>query len=231
MRSKGPDASRPDRADLPVLSRALGLDAPALDAVVPALRSWRERQQEGSVVDSWRYRVTWRPSAEATAPRLSGTWPLVIPQGYEEDPLTLLPERALTAHGAAPVRIVVDAAAAERGGVLPDGVQAAGVLSLLALDQRPYGPVPGVSAGLAATAVLVQALAPRPAVPVPPRAERNRSRSRRRVVGIRAGPRPPVSLGSGGSRPTAARRSSSWGTPSQLVSTLWRNFATSWAEG
>ncbi|MFF2791070.1 SDR family NAD(P)-dependent oxidoreductase [Streptomyces sp. NPDC058049] len=147
-----------DRADLPVLSRALGLDAPALDAVVPALRSWRERQQEGSVVDSWRYRVTWRPSAEATAPRLSGTWPLVIPQGYEEDPLTLLAERALTAHGAAPVRIVVDAAAAERGGVLPDGVQAAGVLSLLALDQRPHGPVPGVSAGLAATAVLVQEL-------------------------------------------------------------------------
>jgi acyl transferase domain-containing protein len=149
-----------DRADLPVLSRALGLDESALDTVVPALRSWRERQQEDSVVDSWRYRVTWRPAAAQTAPpRLSGVWPLVVPLGYEEDALTLIAERALTAHGAQPVRIVVDAAAVERGGVLPDGAEsAAGVLSLLALDKRPYGRVPGVSAGLAATAALVQEL-------------------------------------------------------------------------
>ncbi|WP_162684419.1 type I polyketide synthase [Streptomyces populi] len=149
-----------DRADLPVLSRALGLEGSALETAVPALRSWRERQQEGSVLDSWRYRVTWRrAAAQAAPPRLSGRWPLVVPLGYEEDALTLLAERALSAHGAQPVRIVVDAAAVERGGVLPEGVQeAAGVLSLLALDKRPYGRVPGLSTGLAATAALVQEL-------------------------------------------------------------------------
>ncbi|MFD9396570.1 type I polyketide synthase [Streptomyces sp. NPDC060000] len=148
-----------EHADLPVLSRALGLEEGALDTVVPALRSWRERRREDSAVDSWRYRVTWRPAAHTAPPRLRGSWPLVIPQGYEEDSLTLLAERALTAHGAEPVRIVVDAAAAERGAVLPDGLEtAAGVLSLLALDKRPYGRVPEVSAGLAATAALVQEL-------------------------------------------------------------------------
>ncbi|MDQ0577955.1 hypothetical protein QF030_000133 [Streptomyces rishiriensis] len=41
-----------DHAGLPVLSRALGLDAGALDTVLPALLSWRERWQEDSVVDS-----------------------------------------------------------------------------------------------------------------------------------------------------------------------------------
>ncbi|MEE1825227.1 SDR family NAD(P)-dependent oxidoreductase, partial [Streptomyces sp. BE20] len=57
-----------DRADLPALAAELGVDTAAVAEVLPALASWRTRSRERSLVDGWRYRVTWQPAAEAGTP-------------------------------------------------------------------------------------------------------------------------------------------------------------------
>ncbi|WP_444978676.1 SDR family NAD(P)-dependent oxidoreductase, partial [Actinoplanes derwentensis] len=51
-----------ERGDLPALAGHLGIPAEALEPVLPALTAWRERGRERSVVDSWRYRITWKPA-------------------------------------------------------------------------------------------------------------------------------------------------------------------------
>ncbi len=96
--------------------------------------------------DSWRYRVAWRPVAEPdTPPELSGTWQVLVPEGYEHDELVTDVVAALTAHGAK-----VETAAT------PDGGAYAGVLSLLALDESPHPEHPELSRGLAATLALTR---------------------------------------------------------------------------
>uniref|UniRef100_UPI00099EDB0F type I polyketide synthase n=1 Tax=Streptomyces graminilatus TaxID=1464070 RepID=UPI00099EDB0F len=75
-------------ADTAALAETLGLDAGAerssLDAVLPALASWRRRSQDRTTVDAWRYRVRWSPLAAGpgTTPSgtLSGTWLVVTPE-------------------------------------------------------------------------------------------------------------------------------------------------------
>ncbi|GFJ85360.1 hypothetical protein Phou_095400 [Phytohabitans houttuyneae] len=52
-----------EREDVDSLSSALEVDGAALSTVVPALSSWRRRRQERSIVDGWRYEVTWEPIA------------------------------------------------------------------------------------------------------------------------------------------------------------------------
>ncbi|MEV4296121.1 type I polyketide synthase, partial [Microbispora rosea] len=66
-----------DRADLPALAAELGVDTAAVAGVLPALASWRARGRERSLVDGWRYRVTWRPAADPGKTQLFGTWALV----------------------------------------------------------------------------------------------------------------------------------------------------------
>ncbi|WP_307848856.1 type I polyketide synthase, partial [Microbispora oryzae] len=69
-----------DRADLPALAAELGVGTEAVAGVLPALASWRARGRERSLVDGWRYRITWRPASDpARDPAkagLSGTWAL-----------------------------------------------------------------------------------------------------------------------------------------------------------
>ncbi|GAB3533883.1 hypothetical protein GCM10027575_79860 [Phytohabitans suffuscus] len=62
-----------EREDVDSLSCALEVDGAALSTVVPALSSWRRRRQERSIVDGWRYEVTWQPVAPAQ-PAPSGPW-------------------------------------------------------------------------------------------------------------------------------------------------------------
>ncbi|NBH02453.1 SDR family NAD(P)-dependent oxidoreductase, partial [Amycolatopsis sp. SID8362] len=67
------------------LARDLAVDESLADAIQPALQAWRTRHREANTLESWRYRVTWRPHPIA-AERLSGTW-LVIgtaPAGIAE---------------------------------------------------------------------------------------------------------------------------------------------------
>nr|WLE93511.1 PKS T1(KS-AT-KR-KS-AT-DH-KR-KS-AT-KR-KS-AT-KR) [Streptomyces sp.] len=146
------------------LGTLLEVDEGALKSVLPALRSWRERSRNKSTVDSWRYRVEWRPVTEPAASALSGSWPVLVPSGHEDSELVTSVLAALSAHGAKAVPVVVDATDLDRvaladrlSGVL-DAEPPAGVLSLLALADGHH-PRHRVELGLAATVLAVQALA------------------------------------------------------------------------
>ncbi|WP_425574847.1 type I polyketide synthase, partial [Streptantibioticus ferralitis] len=142
-----------ERDDWSALAAELELSADQpLSAVVPALSAWRRQQRERSAVDGWRYRVTWKPVTDRPAQALTGTWLLVVPAAKSDDELVDAVTQALATRGVNVDRVNVDTAEATRPGLaeqLAEHRAADGVLSLLALDE---------SAGLTASAVLVQAL-------------------------------------------------------------------------
>uniref|UniRef100_UPI003D33FD75 type I polyketide synthase n=1 Tax=Actinoplanes sp. G11-F43 TaxID=3424130 RepID=UPI003D33FD75 len=97
-------------------------------------------------VDDWRYRITWQLSQPGgVAPVLSGTW-LVV----GTDPVGPAVVEALTSHGAEVVTVP------ELDATLLAG--AAGVVSLLALDETPDLDYPWLATGLTATVELVKAV-------------------------------------------------------------------------
>ncbi|QDP80092.1 SDR family NAD(P)-dependent oxidoreductase [Nocardia otitidiscaviarum] len=139
-----------ERADLPALARELGSqDQEALAAALPVLAGWRQRKRDQSVVDSWRYRVTWAPLT-TTAHELSGTWFAVMPPSHREDADVSAVLTALRDSGA-DVRIghVAD---------IGDGSELTGVVSLLAFDEEPDDTHPALPRGLTATVALIQTL-------------------------------------------------------------------------
>ncbi|MFD6180793.1 type I polyketide synthase, partial [Streptomyces goshikiensis] len=149
-----------DNADLDALAAALEIDADQpLSAVLPALSAWRRRRADRSVVDGWRYGVTWKPLGEPDGGRPSGTW-LVVTAGPG------LPEvaDALRERGVDVREVALDAAATDRAVVAERlaealaGNRADGVLSLLALAEAPHPAHPAAPAGLLLTGALVQAL-------------------------------------------------------------------------
>uniref|UniRef100_UPI000B0632AE type I polyketide synthase n=1 Tax=Microtetraspora niveoalba TaxID=46175 RepID=UPI000B0632AE len=94
-----------EREDLAELAATLRLeDAPGvLDDVVPALSSWRRSRRQESIVDSWRYRVEWKPlNGLRDAATLTGTWVLV---SSGETSLAGEAENALRAGGARTARL------------------------------------------------------------------------------------------------------------------------------
>ncbi|MFB8039064.1 SDR family NAD(P)-dependent oxidoreductase, partial [Streptomyces sp. NPDC056004] len=141
-----------ERADLSGLAGDLELSADApLGEVLPALSSWRRRQQQRSEVDGWRYRVTWKPiqpASQSKAGALSGRWLLVAPQFGPADVADWC-ESGLRAAGAQVVRT--------NGTDLPPTLDLAGVVSLLGIDDSALDQ--GVSPGLSSTLHLVQNLA------------------------------------------------------------------------
>ncbi|WP_405652503.1 type I polyketide synthase [Streptomyces sp. RK9] len=180
------------REDLEGLAETLELDQEAsLKSVLPALATWRRRQQEQHEVEALRYRVTWKPlsgdRAAGAGPAFGGTWALVVPAGAVGHPWSAAAEEALAAAGAHVRRVVVGDEAVDRtamarllresgeGTAASDGGGSAvvGVLSLLALDERPYGhaasgddsandqpgpDAPALTWGMAATLALTQAV-------------------------------------------------------------------------
>ncbi|MGW3233773.1 type I polyketide synthase, partial [Kitasatospora sp. NPDC001095] len=97
-----------EREDVAALAATLAVDGTGpqddLLPLLPLLSSWRRRNRDDRTVDGWRYRVTWQPTAAATAAAtLSGTWVLV--PGDAAPDLVEAAERALTAHGAAVHRL------------------------------------------------------------------------------------------------------------------------------
>ncbi|MEV8019755.1 type I polyketide synthase [Streptomyces sp. NPDC086554] len=166
-----------DEGDLNAVARTLGLPhdesaaeagpTDALGELVPALSAWRRRRQERTVLDDWRYRVTWRPlpGSAVTAP-LAGTWLVVNSSGQDAtgtewtESLT----SALTERGAQVVPVTYDAGRTDRTALaallreLPDAADAVGVVSLLAFDETPHPDHPDLAAGVAGTLTLVQAL-------------------------------------------------------------------------
>ncbi|WP_455431165.1 type I polyketide synthase [Streptomyces anandii] len=172
-----------DSEDLAALTEALGVDADQpLSAVLPVLSAWHRRGRDRSTVDRWRYRVTWQPLTQTVHRPLTGTWLLVTPAGLADDPWVTAAARMLADSGVTVRHCEIDAAADDRTAVVerlraaltpaddpesPDAAATAGVpgattptgvLSLLALDERPHAQYEEVPAGLAATTALVQAL-------------------------------------------------------------------------
>ena len=152
-----------ERADLDALAGTLGVDGDkSLREVLPALSGWRRQRRDQSVVDSWRYRVEWKPVEGSTTAVLSGTWLLVASAGEAEHEWVGAITEALVERGVEVWRVVL--AEADRGGLaaqlgeaLADGLLVSGVLSLVALGKRPCDES-GVPGGVAGTVTLVQAL-------------------------------------------------------------------------
>ncbi|MGK5728821.1 type I polyketide synthase, partial [Streptomyces sp. URMC 124] len=147
-----------EREDAESLATALGVGADAsLSAILPRLSAWRRQRREQSVVDGWRYRVTWKPLGTLPEPTASGAW-LLVTAGDSE--WTASVRTALAERGPEPVTLVAgpgtDRVALARE--LAAAGPVAGVLSLLAEDENDSAAHPGLSHGLAATLCLVQAL-------------------------------------------------------------------------
>ncbi|WP_302185204.1 type I polyketide synthase, partial [Streptomyces sp. AC627_RSS907] len=66
-----------EKGDVEELADRIGVEATELATLVPALASWRARGRERSLIDGWRYRVTWQPATVTGHGRLTGTWLLV----------------------------------------------------------------------------------------------------------------------------------------------------------
>ncbi|MEU0839171.1 type I polyketide synthase [Streptomyces sp. NPDC005962] len=160
-----------DREDWQALATELAVDGDEqVSALLPALAAWRKQAREQSTVDGWRYRVTWKPLAEAQSgagqsARLSGAWLVVTPA--TEDTWTDAVAGVLAERGADVRRIVVDPGTEGREQLTErlraaltdtDGIPFTGVLSLLALDGRPHPRHGSVPAGVAGQFALVQAL-------------------------------------------------------------------------
>ncbi|WP_067467728.1 type I polyketide synthase [Actinomadura macra] len=135
----------------------------SLAALLPALSGWRRERGERSTVDSWRYRIGWRRVDAPAAADPLGSWLLVRAAGTTDDWADHL-TRVLEAGGGQVRRLEVDPhleraglAALLRGDTKEGPV--VGVLSLLALDERPHERFPGLGVGLSGTLALVQALA------------------------------------------------------------------------
>ncbi|MDT0612242.1 type I polyketide synthase [Streptomyces lancefieldiae] len=153
-----------DSGDVDELGRTLSPDADrdpeALRTVMSVLSAYRRQQREASAADSWRYRIAWRPVSGTPAASLSGTWLVVLPLHGVRPDWAGGCVAALTAAGARVVQVEVDAAGTGRQTLaarLRDAVDTPvdGVLSLLALDERPS---PVVPAGFTGTVALLQAL-------------------------------------------------------------------------
>ena len=133
--------------------------------VLPALASWRQRARDRSATEGWRYRISWLPVTDPDLVAVSGTWLMVVPAAQRGE-LAQGCVRALAAHGAQVVLAEVGVGELDRevlatriGQVLVSGIsEISGVVSLLALGEGSAPGHPVVSAGLAGTLALVQAL-------------------------------------------------------------------------
>ncbi|BBB02225.1 putative modular polyketide synthase [Actinacidiphila reveromycinica] len=152
--------------DLSTVAETLALDGEAegLSGLVPALAAWHGRERNRAVTDRWRYRETWTGVAEpAAGARPTGSWLLVTPSG--PDGAHGQADAVAAVLGAGGGRVVVVEGGCDRGAMatrLGELVAThggfAGVVSLLALDGAEVPGRPGVSAGLAGTLSLLQAL-------------------------------------------------------------------------
>ncbi|WP_349345109.1 type I polyketide synthase [Streptomyces rapamycinicus] len=118
-----------------------------LSAVLPALSSWRRAQRERSAADGHLYNVMWKPrprGGPSGAPAPSGTWLTVVPASHADDPRLTAVAEDLTRRGVHVVTLELDtvdtdpAAVADRLAAATVDGPVAGVLSLLALDERPH---------------------------------------------------------------------------------------------
>jgi acyl transferase domain-containing protein len=88
-----------DAGDLAGLAEALELEGQHLEDVLPALTSWRRREQNRSLTVDWRYQISWALiTTDSRESALTGTWLVVTGQAGADSAADCV--RALTAHGA-----------------------------------------------------------------------------------------------------------------------------------
>ncbi|HEY7147660.1 MAG TPA: SDR family NAD(P)-dependent oxidoreductase, partial [Streptosporangiaceae bacterium] len=149
-----------DGGDIRELADILPVDGQRpFGEVLPVLASWRRREKDRSVTESWRYRISWAPVPEPDPAALSGTWLAVVPAGTAGT-LAEACAASLRARGAGVTVAEVTAGAdrAELAAQLGCFAGVTGVISLLALEETALPAYPAVPAGLAGTLALVQAL-------------------------------------------------------------------------
>ncbi|WP_278194279.1 type I polyketide synthase [Streptomyces sp. AN091965] len=154
-----------EREDLEQLTSTLvDVDETSLSVVLPGLASWRRQRRERSTIDSWRYRVTWKPQAGGLpVPALEGRWLVVVPESAGDHPWTPGVVDALTQAGAEAEELRLAAQELTREALafrLREfaGAGFAGVVSLLGFEESAHAEHAGVPAALAGTVALVQAL-------------------------------------------------------------------------
>ncbi|WTO59687.1 SDR family NAD(P)-dependent oxidoreductase [Streptomyces sp. NBC_00212] len=150
-----------EREDLQELSAVLaidGSDADSLGNLLPTLSSWRRQRRIQAAADRFGYRTHWTPRTVSNDPVATGHWLVVLPDGATDDPWTVRLLDALRDQGLhTDVRELPDTD--DPGDALAGAdTPVDGVLSLLALDERPHPQLPSVPRGLTATTALLRAL-------------------------------------------------------------------------
>ncbi|MFF1279156.1 SDR family NAD(P)-dependent oxidoreductase, partial [Streptomyces marokkonensis] len=154
--------------DLEALAGTLGLEGTdGLGDLVPALDAWHRGRQGRARLDSWRYRVVWRPHHIPEGDTLDGTWLLVVPAEQLAAPLVSGVAGALSRAGATVVTFVMAADDLDRGQIASRLAAAVartgpapvrGVVSLLALEERPAPAHSGATSAMVSSLLLVQGL-------------------------------------------------------------------------
>ncbi|CDR15591.1 hypothetical protein GCM10022420_087700 [Streptomyces iranensis] len=152
--------------DLTALTGVLGMAgdgrAAALADVLPAMATWHRRHRTGD----WRYRIAWEPLGP-TRPDPAGDrgpWLVAVPAEHAEHAVTRAVVDAVRGHTETVLTLSVEAkddraSLMDRIHDLLPGQPLSGAVSLLALDDdTPSETAPGVPAGTAHTAALMQAL-------------------------------------------------------------------------
>ncbi|WP_327313027.1 type I polyketide synthase [Streptomyces sp. NBC_01235] len=149
--------------DVDALTQTLGLPAEEIGAVVPALATWRRRQQQETAVEALSYEVVWKPAAvePATAPAATeARWLLLLPDARDGDDQAVT---TLTTALGGPDRVTLvpglartdRAALADR---LRDATEGRPVEGVLAFAQLAGADADGLPLGPSAVACLLQAL-------------------------------------------------------------------------
>ncbi|WP_229070447.1 SDR family NAD(P)-dependent oxidoreductase, partial [Actinoplanes sp. DH11] len=135
-----------------------------VDQALPVLAQWRRRQRTEALIDSWRYRIAWKPVPDNPAPALTGTWLLVVPAGHPDRDIFAAATLVLQQYGATVLTLAVDSGREETLDIadrIQDGLAglppAAGVLSFLSLDEQPHPMHVQLPNGLFGTLNLIQA--------------------------------------------------------------------------
>ncbi|MDL4815435.1 type I polyketide synthase [Actinomadura opuntiae] len=114
----------------------------------------------GAAIDDWQYRVAWRPVSVPPRAELPGNWLVAVPAGaggpVDECLAWLLRDGAPKTVAISPADGRDEVAARLREAAGDEALT--GVVSLLALDERPHPEHPSLGSGQAATALLVRAL-------------------------------------------------------------------------
>ncbi|MGW2332243.1 type I polyketide synthase, partial [Streptomyces sp. NPDC001700] len=153
-----------EREDLDSLAATLRVDGAPLSEVLPALSQWRRERRDVSTMDSWRYKIHWKPVA-AGAASVTGTWLVLVTDGQSDEEWVSGVTMALTRHGGEAHTVVLDDSDLDRAALarrlrdlLAEHPHVQGVVSLLVMDERPHPAHPAVPRGYAMTLLLAQAL-------------------------------------------------------------------------